>query len=114
MSQGRAITQINLGGEGEVPNVINQQRPAVLSSGWGSAQSGLTLEQLAHQGHDFLICSNVALPIADDSIDLVITNSVPINIIQFGQPSVQTCELRRILATPGHWVHDNRVVMTKP
>ena len=38
--------------------------------------TGATLEELAMQGHDFLICGNIHLPLDDDSLVLVITNSV--------------------------------------
>ena len=53
MNGHRPITTINLGGEGEVPGVVNQQRPAALSPGWGASRTGDTLEQLALKGHDF-------------------------------------------------------------
>ena len=114
MSKGHPITKINLGGEGEVPAVINQQRPAALSANWGSCVVGLTLEQLALLGNDFLICPNVPLPINDDSVDLVITNSVPIDIVCLGQPGVQSSEIRRILGSGGEWVHDGNIRYTKP
>lgn len=105
---------INLGGEGEVPGVVNQQRPAALSPTWGSCVAGVTLEQLALQGHDFLICPNTALPINDDSVDRVITNSVPIDTVLLGQPGIQSSEVRRILVSAGEWVHDGAVRYTKP
>ena len=114
MSKGRPITVINLGGEGEVPAVINQQRPAALLAGWGSCATGVTLEHLALQGNDFLIYPNVHLPINDDSVDLVITNSVPVDIVSLGQPGVQSSEIRRILVAGGQWVHDGTVRYTKP
>jgi hypothetical protein len=114
VAKGRPITTINLGGEGEVPNVVNQQRPAALSSSWGSWLAGETLEQLALKGHDFLISENTSLPFNDDSVDLVITNSVPIDIVSLGQPGVQSSEIRRILVSGGQWVHDGKVRFIKP
>ena len=75
---------------------------------------GLSIEQLAGQGHDFLICPNQALPIGDDSIELVVTNSVPIDSIMFGELTIQSSEIRRILATNGQWVHDGVPRYTKP
>jgi hypothetical protein len=75
---------------------------------------GLTLEQLATQGNDFLICPNMALPISDDSIDLVVTNSVPIDVMLFGEPGVQASEIHRILAASGQWIHDGTIRYTKP
>lgn len=109
----RPITTINLGGEGEVPGVVNQQRPAVLSPGWGASRTNATLEQLA-LGSDFLICPNTHLPIHDDSVDLVITNSVPIDVVFLGEPGIQSSEIYRILAPRGQWVHDGHVRFTKP
>ena len=54
------------------------------------------------------------LPINDDSVDLVITNSVPVDIVSLGQPGVQSSEIRRILVAGGQWVHDGTVRYTKP
>ncbi len=98
----------------EVPGIVNQQRPTALSAHWASCVHGVSVEQLATQGYDFLICPNIALPIADDSIDLVITNSVPIDRVMFGEPSIQSSEIRRVLATSGQWVHDGTIRYTKP
>jgi len=104
---------INLGGEGEAAGIINQQRPAALSPTWGAALTGLSLADLAGQGHDFLICPNTRLPINDDSMDQVITNSVPIAFV-LGEPGVQSSEVLRILKPGGQWVHDGVVRYTKP
>jgi hypothetical protein len=114
VSKGRPITTINLGGEGEVPAVVNQQRPTALSATWRSCQAGIGLEQLTQAGNDFLICPNTQLPINDDSLDLVITNSVPIDRVVLGEPGIQSSEIRRILATGGQWMHDGAVRYTKP
>jgi hypothetical protein len=114
VAKSHPITTLNLGGEGEVPHVVNRQRPAALSSTWASCMAGDTLEQLALKGHDFLICDNTSLPINDDSVNLVITNSVPIDTVFLGQPGVQSSEIRRILAPGGQWVHDGTVRFTKP
>ncbi len=113
MAKSRPISTINLGGEGEVVDVVNQQRPVVLSATWASC-SGDTLEELASRDHNFLICDNSHLPINDDSVDLVITNSVPIDITTLGQPGVQSSEIKRILASGGQWVHDGNVRFQKP
>jgi hypothetical protein len=114
VTQNCAFTAINLGGEGEAQGVINQQRPFALSPGWSSCIRGYTLEQLANQGLDFLICRNEQLPIQDDSMDLVITNAVPIDILGLGGPGVQSSEIRRILRSGGQWIHDGRLTYTKP
>jgi hypothetical protein len=110
----RPITTINLGGEGEVPGVVNQQRPAVLVAGWGSSMTGETVEQMALKGHDFLICPNTRLPINDNSVEEVITNSVAVDTIILGEPGVQSSEIDRILAPGGRWVHDGPLRYTKP
>jgi hypothetical protein len=110
----RPITTINLGGEGEVAGVVNQQRSAALALTWGATLTGETLEQLALKGHDFLICPNTHLPITDDSVDLVITNSVPIDMVVLGEPGVQSSEIYRILAPGGQWTHDGKVRFVKP
>lgn len=108
--------RINLGGEGEVPGVLNQQGRWVLGSSWYSSASGLTLAQLITGGHDFLIADNVHLPLPDDSFDEVITNNIPpvdtVNAI-WG-PSVQSSEIRRILKSGGRWVHNGIVQLVKP
>lgn len=114
MTPRHPITAINLGGEGEVPGVINQQRPAALAAIWGASMTGETLEQLALLGHDFLICPNTRLAMNDDSVDLVITNSVPLDGVVLGEPGVQSSEVYRILAPGGQWVHDGAVRYTKP
>lgn len=113
VSNGRPFTVINLGGEGEVPDVLNQQRAAALSTAWRSVR-GLMLEDLAVQGNDFLICPNTTLAINDASVDRVITNSVPIDIMTLGEPGVQSSEIRRILVSGGEWFHDGRLRYTKP
>ena len=73
----------------------------------------MRLEDLA-QTHDFLICKNDALPIADNSIDRVYTNSVPIDQIILGEPGVQSTEIIRILASGGDWMHDGSIRYIKP
>lgn len=114
MNHRRPITTINLGGEGEAPGVVNQQRPAALSANWRAGWTAETLEQLALRRLDFLICPNTQLPINDDSVDLVITNSVPIDTAVLGDPGIQSSEVRRVLARGGEWVHDGTVRYTKP
>lgn len=114
MSPRPLFTRINLGGEGEEPGVINQQQRSVLSASWLSSRAGISLEQLANQGHDFLICENEHLPINDDSVSVVYTNGVPIDITTFLGPGIQSSEVYRILAPGGQWIHDGNVRWTKP
>lgn len=105
---------VNLGGEGEVPGVVNQQGPWVLHAGWGSSRTGQTLRELLDAGHVFVVAENEALPFADGVIDEVITNSVPVDVRTWLGPGVQSSEIRRILKSGGRWVRDGRVHWVKP
>jgi SAM-dependent methyltransferase len=104
MSSGLLV--VNLGGEGEIPGVINQLRTWVLTPGWTTSQTRETLPQLAAAGHVFLICPNLPLPFPDNSVDLAYTNSVPIDRNTHLGPGVQSSEIRRILKPGGRRVHD--------
>src|SRR5947209_14150245 len=86
---------INLGGEGEIPGVLNQQPPSALLPTWFSAQDGKTLLQLVADGHQFIICRNENLPFPGDSVDVVYTNGVPLDITTRFGPGVQSSEIRR-------------------
>jgi hypothetical protein len=107
--------RVNLGGEGEVPGVLNQQgRWVVLHAGWRSSQMGQTFADLVRAGHEFLICDNTQLPLPDGCCDEVITNSVPIDWTTPFAPGVQTSEVQRILKPGGVWVHDGTIRWAKP
>lgn len=108
------LLRINLGGEGEVPDVINQQEPAALESNWLSSKFVQTLRELVADGHDFLICPNLELPFPDESVDEVITNSVPVDFVTARGPGVQSSEVRRILKSGGVWTRDDQMVYQKP
>ena len=69
--------RINLGGEGEIADVLNQQGRWVVHRGWHSSADGLTLQALVRSGHSFLIADNVDLPLPNDAYDEVITNNTP-------------------------------------
>jgi hypothetical protein len=107
---------INLGGEGEVPGVLNQQeRWVVLGAGWRSSRTLQTFKDLVRAGHTFLICENVGLALPDDCCDEVITNNIPpVNSVTWLGPSVQFGEISRILKSGGHWVHNGIVQFRKP
>jgi hypothetical protein len=105
---------LNLGGEGEIPGVINQQGQWVLSSHWFRSQDGRTFRQLVGDGHVFLICPNIPLPFPDDSVDLVYTNGVPLDMATHLGPGVQSSEIRRILKLGGQWIKDGKLEWTKP
>jgi hypothetical protein len=107
--------RINLGGEGEEPGALNQQGPwVILRPLWRSSRSGITFSDLVAAGHDFLICPNTAIPLGDGSVDEVITNGVPVDVVSLFGPGVQSSEVRRILKPGGSWIHDGSVVWTKP
>lgn len=108
---GRII--LNLGGEGEVPGVINVQGPWVNAPDWASSASGQSISELQALGNQFVIADNTALPFADNSVDVVITNNVPIDGNTWLGPGVQTGEILRILAEDGIWIN-NGIVMPLP
>ncbi len=105
---------INLGGEGEIPGVINQQGPWALSPRWFSSQQGLTFPQLLNAGDAYLICPNISLPFPDETFDVVFTNSVPLDRITSLGPGVQSSEIQRILKSGGRWNKDGKLEWTKP
>ena len=105
---------INLGGEGELPGVINQQGPWVLLPSWHSSLEGKTFQDLVADWHIFLICSNLALPFPDGSVDLVYTNGVPIDMNSTYGPRVQSAEIKRILKSGGVEIRDGLLFYTKP
>lgn len=108
------LSRVNLGGEGEVPGVLNQQGPWVLNSAWRSSREGKTLQELRAKGHRFVIAANTHLPFAADSVDEVITNWVPIDRVTHLGPGVQSTEVWRILKSGGQWIRNGRVSYTKP
>jgi hypothetical protein len=79
-----------------------------------SRRSGTSGTRRSDQPGGRRIRENTSLPLNDDSVDLVITNSVPIDTVSLGQPGVQSSEIRRILAPGGQWIHDGQVRYTKP
>ena len=105
---------VNLGGEGEIPGVINQQGPWVLSPNWFCSRDARTFPELVADGHIFLICPNIPLPFPDESVDRVHTEGVPLDqFAQFGA-GVQSSEIRRILKSGGEWIKDGNRGWTKP
>lgn len=107
--------EVNFGGEGEIPGVLNQQGPWVLSPSWRCSRDGRTLQELVDDGHAFLICPNTAVALPDDSADIVYTNSVPIDTTTgWLGPGVQSSEIKRILKSGGVWVRDGVPYFTKP
>ncbi|HET6575160.1 MAG TPA: methyltransferase domain-containing protein [Fimbriiglobus sp.] len=108
---------VNLGGEGEFPGVLNQQPPWALNPGWRSTtlgNPGKTIRELEAEGHQFIIAPNDQLPFADESVDVVYTNGVPIDVLTHLGPGVQSSEIRRILNPGRIWIDDRRVRYRKP
>jgi SAM-dependent methyltransferase len=105
---------INLGGEGEVPDVINQQGPWALGPNWFCARDGRTFAELVAAGDPYLICPNIPLPFPDNTFDIVYTNGVPLNQLSLHGPGVQEPEIKRILKPGGQWVKDGTLEWTKP
>jgi hypothetical protein len=109
------VFRVNLGGEGEEPGVLNQQPPFALGPTWFSWRNGgKTLRELAAAGMPFVIADNTILPFADNSVDEVITNGVPLDRNTKDGPGVQSTEVRRILKPGGRWLHNRRVKYVKP
>ncbi len=108
---------VNLGGEGKIPGVLNQQPPWALNPGWRSTtigNPGETIRDLEAEGHQFVIAPNDRLTFADESVDVVYTNSVPIDMSTHRGPGVQSSEIRRILKPEGVWIKSSRGWYRKP
>ncbi len=107
--------EVNLGGEGEIPGVINQQGPWVLTvASWRSSRNAETFQQLVAKGDAYLICPNLPLAFPDNSVDVVYTNGVPVDLNSLLGPGVQSSEIRRILKSGGQWIKDGKLEWTKP
>lgn len=61
-----------------------------------------------------MICSNLKLPFASDSVDEVITNHVPVDTIALHGPGVQSSKVFRILKLGGLWMHNAILRGVKP
>ena len=110
-----SLFRMNLGGEGEEPGVLNQQGPWVLHPTWRSSGTSQTLAELIAAGHVFLICANAAIALPDESVDEVITNSLPpFDDVTFLGPTVQSYEVRRILKSGGEWTDNGQTKYVKP
>lgn len=108
--------RVNLGGEGEVPGVLNQQgRWVVLDPLYRSSRKVLTFAQMVAAGDEYLIADNTALPLPDECCDEVITNDCPPpDTVTYLGPTVQSSEVRRILKSGGRWFVNGALYYTKP
>lgn len=111
---------INLGGEGEVPNVINVQGSWISPDDPVSRdiQPKPTFRDLINEGHIFLFLKEpydfANLPFGDSSVRQVITNNVRIDGSSFLGPFPQTSEIKRVLTRGGTWLHDGKLQYVKP
>ena len=108
-----AETRLNLGGEGEEPNVINLQ-PEWLTRPNSWQAIGGRIDSLIAAGHPFLFCQNTDLPFADSSVDFVFSNNVPVDQVTWLGPGVQSSEVYRVLRSGGSWQHNGAVSYIKP
>jgi hypothetical protein len=104
---------LNLGGEGETPDVLNQQ-PTWVDLASLASRTGKPLGDALHSGEAFLFCDNRRLPFPDTSLDVIITNGVPIDVNTWLGPGVQSSEIRRVLRRGGEWHDNGTLVFTKP
>jgi hypothetical protein len=113
---GGPLLVINIGGEGEVLDVINPQGPWVVTDPiWRSSQDGETFAELVADGHRFLICENHPLPFPDETFDVVITNGVRVSGSGYYGLWAQESEIKRVLRRGGEWRHDyGTQLWTKP
>ena len=120
----RPTKAVNIGGEGEVPNVINLQLRSALGRNYGRSRptpsgqpAGRSLAGMLLEGHDFQIynATKGKLPYATGSVPKVYTNNLPIGTSPGGHfPNVSRAEIIRILKPGGQWVRDGAVYFTKP
>lgn len=61
-----------------------------------------------------LICPNDDIALPDQSVDEVITNSVPIDIATWLGTGIASREIQRILKRGGSWLHNGRLEFRKP
>ncbi|HEX3314505.1 MAG TPA: class I SAM-dependent methyltransferase, partial [Gemmataceae bacterium] len=95
--------RLNLGGEGEEPDCINQQ-PSWVDLSFPIARSGQPLSSLSQAGVPFLFCDNRTLPFPDETVDEIMTNGVPIDLgMTWLGPSLESGEIRRVLKSGGRW-----------
>lgn len=99
------LLRLILGGEGEVPNTINQQ-PEWREWSDPASQSGAPLRKALMGGEAFLFCSNLSLPFPDETVDEVVTNNVPIDRPTLWGPGIQSAEIWRVLRPGCEWIHD--------
>lgn len=110
----QASLRLNLGGEGEEPDCINQQPPWVDLS-FSISRNGLPLSTLSQAGTPLLFCENTSLPFADSTVDAVVTNGVPIDQVRtWLGPTLDSREIKRVLKSGSAWYNNGVLVYRKP
>jgi hypothetical protein len=91
-------SDLNLGGEGEIREALNQQGVWIFPATWFTSREGKSLSASIADGVQYVVSDNRILQFADESVDEVFTNGVPIDGHDtFLGSSVQSREIRRIL-----------------
>ena len=104
---------LNLGGEGEEKDAINQQPEWVATPSIWPTITPAFAQQIG-QGEAVLFCKNMQLPFPDASVDRIFTNSVPIDQRTWLGPGVQSSEVHRVLRKGGEWLVNGVLVYRKP
>ena len=113
---------VNIGGEGEIPNVINLQGRWALRHEYGRSDdspflpNGTSVAGMIRKGVQFLIFNAYAegLPFRTGTVPKVITNSVNVGKSMGVYPKIPREEIIRVLKPGGTWVRDGKVFYTKP
>jgi hypothetical protein len=105
--------RINLGGEGEEQDAINQQ-PDWRDLTAIASRTGTSLKVFLAGGCPFLFCSNTALPFPDNTVDEILTNGVPVDQMTIWGSGVQSAEIYRVLRSGGIWKDNGVTVYTEP
>ena len=110
----QALLRLNLGGEGEEPNCINQQ-PLWADLSNSISRTGQPLRSLLHARVPILFCDNTSLCFPDSTVDNVITNGVPVDQGNtWLGPSIPSAEIKRVLKPGGTWQDNGVLVYQKP
>lgn len=109
----QAAIHLNLGGEAEQLDCINQQ-PHWADLADRASRTGRQLRDELIAGDPFLFCDNQNLPFPDGSVDAIITNGVPVDRVTWLGPGIPSSEIQRVLKSGGTWHHDGQLLLTKP
>jgi hypothetical protein len=104
MSGLQTTLRLNLGGEGEEPDCINQQPPWVDLS-----------MPISRTAQPLRTLTQAALPFPDFTVDEIVTNSVPVDLgTTWLGPTLDSNEIKRVLRKGGAWYHDGVLVHRRP